>query len=429
MDLNGHRVGFDRGPGRIAEQCSTRAGRVASREGASASIRMRIVHVIAILSPAHGGPPVICGSLAAAQAGLGHDVSIVTYRDAEFESYLAKTFAPMPGFSRVRVVEMGERTRAEAWLARRARGLLRDEVRGADFVHLHSVWESVLVRAGAEARAAGVPYAILLNGMLDVWSLEQGRVKKRIAMALALRRLLEGAAFLHTGNVDEEAALGPLDLKVPRRRLPNGVFLEQLRPLPSRTAFHEKHPELRGRRFVLFLSRLHYKKGLDYLAEAWGVVASRHPGVDLVVAGPDGGERGAFEARIAALGLTDRVHVVGPVYGEEKLAALAGADVFCLPSRQEGFSMAITEAVGCGVPVVITRECHFPEVGEAGAGRVVGLDAAEVARALDEVLSSEALRREMSSRGRALVEGAYTWPAIARRCVSCYEEFRSKGAR
>ncbi|MCC5828284.1 MAG: glycosyltransferase, partial [Phycisphaeraceae bacterium] len=99
------------------------------------------------------------------------------------------------------------------------------------------------------------------------------------------------------------------------------------------------------------------------------------------------------------------------------------ATCFCLPSHQEGFSIAITEAVACGVPSVITEGCHFPEVQEANAGFVVPLDSKKVAEALLRILGDKELRLTMSNNGRTLIRQRFTWPIIAEQAVKAYQRF------
>ena len=190
-------------------------------------------------------------------------------------------------------------------------------------------------------------------------------------------------------------------------------FAEEFEPLPDRGTFRTGIGLTDDRRFILFLSRLHFKKGLDILADAFWLISRSHPDVDIVVAGPAGGAELAFDNKIRDYGLQDRVHTVGPIYGAAKLQAIIDSACFCLPSRQEGFSMAITEALACGVPVVITDACHFPEVGQADAGFIVPLDAKAVAEGLCRVLDDERLATEMGERGRRMVMERFTWPAIA----------------
>ena len=261
--------------------------------------------------------------------------------------------------------------------------------------------------------------------MLDPWSLSQKRWKKRLALALGWRTVLNRAAALHLLNEDESRLVAGLGLTAPVEIIPIGVPLEEIdqgRP----GAFAARHPALAGHPYVLFVSRLHFKKGLDYLADAFRLVADRHPDARLVVVGPDGGARADFEGRVKAAGLSGRVHVLGPVSTRDKWDALAGAACFCLPSRQEGFSMAILEALAARVPAVISEACHFPEVGEHGAGEVVPLDAAAVAAALDRALSDPDRRREMGAAGRRLVEERYTWARVAETSLDVYQRARAR---
>ena len=260
--------------------------------------------------------------------------------------------------------------------------------------------------------------------MLDPWSLRQRAAKKRLALALGYRRMLDRAAALHLGNADERRLIAPLRLRAPGVVIPNGIFLEEVEPLPPSAAFRDRVPALARAPYVLFLSRLHYKKGLDHLAEAFALVAPRHPDVHLVVAGPDGGAEIDFRDRIGRHGLGPRVHLPGPLYGAGKLSAFAGASCFCLPSRQEGFSVAITEALACGVPAVISPACHFPEVGDAAAGIIAPLDPRAIADALSRILADPALAQSMSRAGRDLVRARFTWPRFAELSVTHYGEAR-----
>jgi glycosyltransferase involved in cell wall biosynthesis len=195
--------------------------------------------------------------------------------------------------------------------------------------------------------------------------------------------------------------------------------------LPARGGFRARHPELADKRIVLFLSRLHWKKGLDVLASAMTRLVQTIPDAALVVAGPDDGALGDFQQQVRNLSLKDHVHIVGAVYGDAKSELLVDADVFCLPSRQEGFSMAILEALAATVPVVISQQCNFPEVGSESAGLVTQLSDVAVAEALIEVLSKPEMARQMGQRGRQLVLRSYNWDRIAARTIELYSSILS----
>jgi glycosyltransferase involved in cell wall biosynthesis len=383
---------------------------------------LKIVHVVSTLDPAGGGPPQVAVRLAAAQASLGHEVHLVFYASAADRARVGEQVQHVPNHDRIVLHPVSDPGWVERLFARRARGVLRGLFRTADFVHIHGVWGGILRAAAVMAGRAAVPYSFRPAGMLDPWSLAQKRWKKKLALALGYRALLARSAFIHVLNDDERRLIEPLGIGARSAVLPNGVFIEEIDLLPSPGAFRSAHPELGQGPFIFFLSRLHPKKGLDVLAAAFSELARRQEQAHLVVAGPDEGAEKDFLERVTRAGVADRVHVVGPLYGRDKRAALAEAACFCLPSRQEGFSVAITEAMACGLPVVISEGCHFPEVAEAGAGIIVPLDAGLLADALADLLADSTRAARMGAAGAALVRARYTWSAIAARSIALYQE-------
>ena len=375
---------------------------------------MRILHVIATLDPDWGGPPMVVTRIACAQAAHGHDVGILSYEAPHCEDTITELFEKIPGHEGAWRETVGIRGLMDRIRASSVTAWCDANLDGVDYMHVHGVWEPILPAAAAAARQRNIPYALIPHGMLDPWCLEQKRLKKKMALMMGYRAMLNGAAFLHMLNRDEHELIEPLRLTPPQEIIPNGIFLEELADLPEPGAFYDAHPELDGTPFILFLSRLHYKKGLDYLADAFAEFCQSEGESHLVVAGPDGGAQEDFEQRIADAGIGDRVHVVGPMYGAMKMAALVDAACFCLPSRQEGFSIAITEALACRLPVVITKACHFPEVEEVNAGRATELNGSAVAQALLEVMGDAELRSSMGEAGHELVKSRYTWSKIGR---------------
>lgn len=361
----------------------------------------RLLHVLQTLDPASGGVAAACFRLATGQRQAGHHVRVY-----------ARTGRHCPANEMLSCV-----------------GTLAEAVAEADCVHLHGVWDAILFQAARAARRAGVPYVVTPHGMLDPWSMAQKRWKKRLALALAYRRMLNGAAALVALHDDEANSFQALGLRARRAVVPNGASLEEVDPLPPPDDFRRVVPGLGVAPFVLFLGRLHHKKGLDHLAAAFGLAAIRVPAAHLVVAGPDEGARGDFERRVASLGLADRVHLVGPLFGQSKWAAFAGAACFCLPSRQEGFSVAVLEALACRLPVVISPACHFPEVESAGAGLVVPLDPVSIGEALTRIISDQDLRERMGLAGRQLVEDRYTWAKVVGLMAEVYAQAMSGGMR
>jgi len=382
---------------------------------------MRIVHVIQSLDPAGGGPPKIAVSLAAAQAARGHHVQLLHADAPEAQRDIDQMLAGIPGCDGLAMTNLGPRG-GLAWLAGAASPAMTKAIDAADFAHLHSVWSPILPKAAKLCRSTDTPYLVLLNGMLDPWSLSQRSTKKKIALQLIYRKMLEGAAALHVGNVHERDLIAELNLDVATRVIPNGIFPEEVADRPTPGAFYQKLPALNDAPYVLFLSRLHYKKGLDHLAEIFAKFAERNRKAHLVVAGPDGGARADFEQRIAGYQLNDRVHVTGPLYGDDKRKALTDAACFILPSHQEGFSVAITEALAWSLPCVVTEGCHFPEVAENEAGYVCPLDDQRLADALTGLFSDESRRRAMGENGHRYAMDNLIWPKIADQTIEIYKE-------
>lgn len=387
---------------------------------------MKILHVVVGLDPVLGGPPAVALRLASAQAGQGHTVRLAAHDAPSRREQIEKSVQAVPGINRVEIRALDPVVRIGWFISSSARRQLHDAISDADVVHLHGLWEPLIRTAAIDAHARRKPYLLTPHGMLDPWSLAQRRMKKRLALALVFRRVLNNAACLHLLNDDEARLLAPLGLTAPTIVVPNGIFIEEIDPLPGAGAFRRTHAELQDHPFILFLSRLHHKKGLDILAAAFAMVAGEMPDLQLVIAGPDEGARSDFEQRVRDSGLDRRVHVIGPIWGRDKYAAMVDATCFCLPSRQEGFSMAITEALACRLPVVISENCHFPEVAEHRAGVVTTLDAARIADGLRTVLADSARGRAMGESGRRLVQERFTWPTIAQRMVSAYQKATAK---
>lgn len=387
---------------------------------------MRILHVIETLDPGKGGPQCSIIHHAAAQRSLDGDVMIASYIDDEADARIEQELAAVADCARPVLQHLPKESRMGRPFALAASSALAPLIARADFVHLHGVWEPVLIQAARIARRLNTPYCVTAHGMLDPWSLNQKRLKKRLALLATHRRMLRGARFLHMLNSDERDLVAPLGLNPSMVTIANGINLGEIeaRAVPGR--FRPSVPALGGRPFILFLSRLHPKKGLDILASAFAKLAKQRPDVDLVVIGPDGGAERDFRARIAAAGLDARVHLLGPIFGARKFEAMADCACFCLPSHQEGFSIAIIEALACGAPVVISEGCHFPEVAAASAGRVLPLTIEAFAGAMLEVVDNPAAAAAMGAAGRRLVSERYTWPAIAAEMLHAYGAFSDR---
>jgi glycosyltransferase involved in cell wall biosynthesis len=362
--------------------------------------------------------------LAAAQVELGAEVGILSYAPRKDDASIIESLRPQPGQRAVGLHLIDHAVgRLESFTGGHAGAMARSVVGRYDVLHVHGVWEPMLAAVARVFARAGKPYVLCPHGMLDPWTLTQSATKKKIALALWVRRMLNNALFLHMLNKDEATLCGPLGLRARFEQIPNGVSPKEFANLPAPGSFYETLPAIRGKRYVLFMSRLHFKKGLDLLATAFASIAGSLPDVDLVVAGPDGGYQAPFVEMVKAAGITDRVHLTGPIYGQRKLAALVDAACFCLPSRQEGFSVAITESLATGTPVVVSRDCHYPEVTEFNLGVETALTPEAVAKGLVDTLARTD-RDAMSARAKGLIAERFNWPMIAARSLELYADRR-----
>lgn len=303
---------------------------------------------------------------------------------------------------------------------------LAAETRVSDVVMIHGLWTVTGCVAAYIARSAGTPYVIAPHGMLDRWALARGALKKRLFGVVAQRRALQRAAALRFLNDDELREASDYGITARAFVLPNGVAPEDLAVTPRRLDPRNKHHDEQERVVVLFLGRLHPKKGLRLLIAAFAAARKQVPELQLVIAGPDeGGHRKEVERWIAEHQLTGSVSLPGIVLGESKRQLLRAADLFVLPSYQEGDSQALKEAMAAGLPAVITRACHFDAVDQAGAGMVIDTDAQALEAALVRLASDSALRHGMGARARQLIEEQFTWTRLGAQLRRVFDDVLS----
>jgi glycosyltransferase involved in cell wall biosynthesis len=370
---------------------------------------MNILHVIASLAPESGGPAKACFEMARAVARRGHRVAI-------FATDHGAAAGEAGGRSARDGVEIRFFPRqfpkffATSWPLARA---LLLEVGGADVVHLHSLYRFHDWAAARACRRHGVPYILRPHGTLDPYQFRQHRLRKHVMEALFQNSVTRRAAAIHYTAEDEMRISTPYALGAPGAVVPLGLDLEEYRDLPAKGSFRAAHPEVGARPIILFLGRLHRKKGLDVLARAFAQSVRRDTDAHLVIAGPDAGMAAAVRRILEENGVAERATFTGMVQGEEKLALLADADLFVLPSWSENFGLAIAEALAVGVPVLISEHVNiWREIEAAGCGRVVPVDAARVAAGMAEMLREPAKLRAMGELGKRLIAERFVWPRV-----------------
>jgi glycosyltransferase involved in cell wall biosynthesis len=368
---------------------------------------MRVLHVIPSVSERSGGPAAAIVPMCRALRGHGIDVLVATTSDGfsrnemdqegEYKGVPAKFFP----------VQFGDSFKYSrpfaAWLA--------TNVREFDLVHVHAVFNHASVAAAAACRNAGVPYVVRPLGTLDPWSMKQKPVRKRIFWTLMGKSMLQRSAAVHyTADAEKDATEKYLGLNH-GRVIPLGV---EAKPDPGvlKSAVYPPNP------YLLSLSRLAPKKGLDVLIEAF---KSCERGLwRLVIAGDGPAEYVSF-LKEKALG-SENIVFTGWVEGERKEELLRGASLFVLASYQENFGLSVLEAMAHGVPVVVTPEVNLArEIGAAKAGWVFKREA--LSEGFDGLFMHQA---DLAVRGRAAYEFAkrYSWEQVGIHLVKLYDEVR-----
>ena len=307
------------------------------------------------------------------------------------------------------------------WLTKSAlRGSFESSLAPVDGLHVHGLWDATSWMASRAARVLGKPYILSAHGMLEPWALKHGRLKKQLYAAAVERDVVRKANCLHALTETEAVQYRQFaGTATPVVVIPNGVTVPaKLYAEP----FLQQFPALRGRRVVLFLARLHVKKGVDLLVKAWARVSKTFPEAVLVIAGPDsGGLRSRLEALVAESGIVSQVVFAGLLSSTMKWSAFAAAECMVLPSHSEGLSMSVLEAMGAGVPVLLTQQCNMPWVQQAGAGWLTEPDTDELIASLSHVLSQgSGVNAVAGAAARQKIVGEYSWAAVAERMAEVY---------
>jgi glycosyltransferase involved in cell wall biosynthesis len=304
-------------------------------------------------------------------------------------------------------------------------------VRRADIVHVHTLWSPLNVAARYACRKHNKPYVLMPHGMLDPYSLSVKALKKSVYMKFFESRNMARAERMIYTTSEEENLAALAGLRLPRGAIvPLGAQASPTSADDLRLQFLKSYPQAEGKRRLLFLGRLHYKKGLDRILDALQRVRQAIPNVLLIVAGT--GEA-KYEENIRqlvrSLALDDHVIFAGHLDGELKWASFAAAELFLLPSRQENFALTVAEAMQMGVPVVITDKVNtWPYVEEAGAGLVLSerdIDT-QLPRAIETLLTDEVTRSKMAVQGCRYARDRLTWHASAQKLLACYDQVLSK---
>ena len=302
--------------------------------------------------------------------------------------------------------------------------VIREEVARADgVINSSTLWTYAGYCSWRACSKFGKPSLLYPRNLLSPWALGYRGVRKRLHWNLLGRHIVESADAIVALTEKEREDVRRMGVRARVEVIPNGAVMPDSSPALTRGALDRLLPALAGRRFVLFLGRLHAIKGLDLLLAAIESLSGEFPEVAFVLAGPlDRSYGPRMKALVDRHDPLRRVLLPGTVRGESKALLLKFASVFVLPSYSEGLPVAVLEALANGCPVVVTKQCNLPEVVIAGAGREINPDQSELTAAVRQILLDEGLRQQMASNALRLVKERFDWGAIGIKVLSLFEE-------
>lgn len=367
------------------------------------------------------------------------------------------------------VIQGVRRGHPKMFYAPELKRLAAEAVDQAEWFHGHGLYVWTNMWLGGEARKRGKPLVYHPQGFFDPWILRRSRGKKRLAHWLFEDKNIAHVRWWRAvSNKEAEQIRAVVGSHAVVHVIPNGIDIDEVDALdaheakqgtgdgghgwPGASVFRKDSVSVgdtttsdsqlgwsprrpisadSGSRYgawarrrrpkrLLFLSRIHAKKGLDLLVPAWRKLTKEFPDWELLIVGPDeGGYQATVEKMMADCGCGETCWIHPAVSGAEKHALLRTADLFVLPSYSEGFPMAVLEAAAHRIPVVQTDECNFPELAAAGGAWECRPERESVENALRDALTAEdAERAERGLRGRELVEKSYSWDQIADQVIS-----------
>lgn len=385
---------------------------------------MRVLHVTPSVGPVRGGPSQAVLELVKALQEMGVEAEIVTTNDngsklLDVPLYQLSEYnqAPVRFFPRFSPPIAPVR---EFAFSRQLTTWLWQHIAEYDLIHVHALFSYTSTVTMAISRLKRLPYIVCPHGLLCTWSLQQSALKKQIYLAFVEKANLNSAQALQFTLLKEQQEATPLHLRTASFVLPFGLFVPKvIQNARHRLRQHLQVPE--DELVILFMSRIHYKKGLDYLIPALGKVANQR--FTFVLAGSGSPDYEAeIDALLLAAGIRDRTHRPGFVIGETKDLLLQGADLFVLTSHSENFGVAVLEAMAVGLPVLVTPGVALAEIVEQShLGYVVQMSVEAIAATLESFFSHPQKARAMGDRARQLIQDRYIWGQIATKMIQVYE--------
>ncbi|QIR40478.1 glycosyltransferase [Tolypothrix sp. PCC 7910] len=390
---------------------------------------MKILHVIPSVSKVRGGTSQVALSMVKALRENNVNAEIITTNDnhdtllnvslnklIEYEQVPIRFFQRFsPKFKIIR--EFAFSWQLTVWLWQ--------NISKYDILHVHAIFSYASTMAMLIARKKNVPYIVIPHGLLCEWSLQQKKCKKQIYLKLIEQANLESSQAVHFTSQKEQQEAEKLRLNIRSFVLRLGISLPNL--IPNAHCRLREYLEVPADEpVILFMSRLHPKKGLDYLIPALGKLASYR--FTFVIAGSGSKEYQAeINSLLSSYGIDDRTHFIGFVEGETKNILIQGSDLFVLTSHSENFAVVVLEALAVGTPVLITLGVALASlVKQFQLGYVSELNVSAIASALNRYFSDPQAAQNMVNHHHKFILEHYTWETIAIKMSEIYQDILSE---
>jgi len=302
---------------------------------------------------------------------------------------------------------------------------LKKKLSSFDVVYIVGVWNYPSIISALYCRKQKIPFIVSPRGSLYPFTIKNGLWKKMLLYKMIIKNNFNLATGVHYTTEDEaEKCHASLKLESNVFVVPLGIDLREFDSLPGRSVLEEFYPQIKGKKVILFLGRINWKKGLDLLVKAYANLTKERDDVHLLIAGNDEtGYKAKVRAWVNDFDIAKKVTFMGMINGKKKLAALTGSDVFVLPSYSENFGMAVLEAMAAGLAVVISDQVAIHgDITEYQAGVVVNCEVSSLENGISKVLNDDVLRKKMKENATKLVKDKFSLDRTANNAIEMFNQ-------